>query len=234
MQTMFSPISPQSSQCFPNTTWQQEQKITGAMFAQRAQIGLGILSQENQLFQICLVLCFLTKFNITRQSWLFCWMLTALGSSFTLVQLACVWGNNEQGQTLTENIKNEAAVCRIFLDSHRNPCIHKFSWKFWNLAFCKVGGLLTRAFARLDILWHHWKFQFEFCVNLFECCVNFGCKASEMKTKNCNCIAKTKRNLASTKTRKWVIVILHLPLQRYLTVKTKKLNWSIAINQETI
>ena len=72
IQTMFSLISPQSSQCFPNTTWQQEQKITGAMLAQRAQIRLGILSQENQLFQICLVLCFLTMFNITKQSWLFC------------------------------------------------------------------------------------------------------------------------------------------------------------------
>ena len=30
-----------------------------------------ILSQENRLFQICLVACFLTGFNITEQSWLF-------------------------------------------------------------------------------------------------------------------------------------------------------------------
>ena len=31
----------------------------------------GILSQENRLFQICLVACFLTGFNITEQPWLF-------------------------------------------------------------------------------------------------------------------------------------------------------------------
>ena len=60
-------------------------------------------------------------------------------------------------------------------------------------------------------------------------CVNFDCETFEMKAKHCNCRAKTKSNLASTKTRKWVIVILRLPLQRYLTMTTKKLNWSIAI-----
>ena len=30
-----------------------------------------ILSQENRLFDICLVACFLTGQNITEQSWLF-------------------------------------------------------------------------------------------------------------------------------------------------------------------
>ena len=30
-----------------------------------------ILSQENRLFQICLVACFLNRVNITEQSWLF-------------------------------------------------------------------------------------------------------------------------------------------------------------------
>ena len=30
-----------------------------------------ILSQENWLFQICLVACFLTRYNTTKQSWLF-------------------------------------------------------------------------------------------------------------------------------------------------------------------
>ena len=59
---------------------------------------------------------------------------------------------------------------------------------------------------------------------MFECCVNFDLKTFEMKTKHCNCIAKTKHNRGSIKTRKQVIVILHLPLQRYLTVTTKKLN----------
>ena len=97
-----------------------------------------------------------------------------------------------------------------------------------------VAGLMTLAFARLDILWHHCKFQFEFYVHFFECCVNFDCKIFEMKPKHCNYIAKTKCNLVSTKSRKWVIVIQSLPLQRYFTVTTKKLNWSITINQATI
>ena len=65
---------------------------------------------------------------------------------------------------------------------------------------CRVTGLLTRAFARLDM--NRCKFQFEFCVNFFEFWVNFDCKMFEMKTKHWNCIAKTKRSLGSTKTRK--------------------------------
>ena len=32
---------------------------------------------------------------------------------------------------------------------------------------------------------HRCKFQFEFCVNLLECCVNFDCKTFEMETKHC-------------------------------------------------
>ena len=63
---------------------------------------------------------------------------------------------------------------------------------------CKVAGLLTLGFAMLNILWHHYKFQFEFCVNLFELwiclnAVNFDCKTFEMKTKHCSCIAKKKK-----------------------------------------
>ena len=96
---------------------------------------------------------------------------------------------------------------------------------------CKVAGLLTLGFAMLNILWHHYKFQFEFCVNLFECCEFwFQNIWNEDKTLQLHCKEK-KGNLASTKTRKWVIVILHLPLQRFLTVTIKKLNWSITIKQ---
>lgn len=59
--------------------------------------------------------------------------------------------------------------------------------------------------------------------------MNFDCKTFKIKTKHCNYNAKTKHNLASKKNRKWVIVILHLPLQRYLTVIAKTLNWSITM-----
>ena len=40
-----------------------------------------ILSQENQLFEICLVVCFLTGYNITEQSWFGRSSFTACGST---------------------------------------------------------------------------------------------------------------------------------------------------------
>ena len=54
-----------------------------------------ILLQENRLFAIRLVACFLTEYNITRQSWLF---LFNIGSDVHL-RFA---GHNEQGPGLTE------------------------------------------------------------------------------------------------------------------------------------
>ena len=115
--------------------------------------------------------------------------------------------------------KLTCAMCMGY-SSHRNPCICKFSWKFWNQpCICKVAGLLTLAFARFDVNDTIVNFSFELC--------EFWLQSVQNKTKNRNCIGKTKCNLASTKTRKWVIVILHLPLQRSLMLTTKKLNWSI-------
>ena len=49
---------------------------------------------------------------------------------------------------------------------------------------CKVAGLLTLAFARLDI-----KDTIALSISVLNC-VHFDCKMFEMKTKHCNCIAK--------------------------------------------
>ena len=67
---------------------------------------------------------------------------------------------------------------------------------------CKVAGLLTLAFARLDIKDTIVNFSFELCAFWLQNVWN------EDKTLQLDCIAKkTIRNLASTKTRirKWVI-----------------------------
>ena len=47
-----------------------------------------ILSQENRLFQMCLVTCFLNGYNITEQSWLF---LFNVGSRVSLRLVGQQW-----------------------------------------------------------------------------------------------------------------------------------------------
>ena len=62
-----------------------------------------ILSQENQLFEICLVVCFLTVYNITEQSWLGRSAFTACGSTMN------------RGQHLTEAMACNRHLLQIFM-----------------------------------------------------------------------------------------------------------------------
>ena len=76
-----------SIQCCPNmpeTT--SHKKITCAMLAQSAQ------KEENWLFQICLVVCFLTGYNITEQSWLFLFNVGS-GVHLWLAGQQCTWAD---------------------------------------------------------------------------------------------------------------------------------------------
>ena len=82
-----------SSQCCPNTSETTlHKKIRYLRYV--GPDHTDILSQENWLFEICLVSCVLTWYNITEQSWLF---LFNVGSGVHL-QLE---DNNEQGPTIT-------------------------------------------------------------------------------------------------------------------------------------
>ena len=103
MQKMLAHIS-QSSECFPNTaetTWHK--KITGEMLAQSAP---DLLLQENWLFEMCLVALFLTRYNITKQSWLFFSML-ARDFIYSLQE------NNEQRPTFTGTVLQNQSLAFI-------------------------------------------------------------------------------------------------------------------------
>ena len=71
-----------------------------------------ILSQENRLFEICLVACYLTGYNITKQSWLF---LFSVGSEVHLRLLQQQWSeaNIDWNMTMVQLIKNKFVFCTL-------------------------------------------------------------------------------------------------------------------------
>ena len=76
---------------------------TDILLQESTQKHSDILSQENQLFEICLVVCFLTVYNITEQSWLGRSAFTACGSTMN------------RGQHLTEAMACNRHLLQIFM-----------------------------------------------------------------------------------------------------------------------